>query len=427
MKRIPASQQIDHRIQEELESGTGGKLLRKLSEGGLVKLICRIVEEEVAEHLGRDYYERRDQEVGQRGYRNGYRDRRFLSSEGSVKVPIPRVRETEEPFRSVLLEKLERQTDRLEQMAVEMYARGLSTRDIEAVLRDEEGKLLLSKSSVSEITEELWAEYQAFSEADLSEHEVEYLWLDAVYEPMRAWLSRKEGILAAWAICRDGEKILLGLEIGLRESTESWTSFLHSLIRRGLREPVLVITDGNPGLLAAVEGSFSSSWRQRCTFHKKRNVLEKVPEKARDEVKAWLDSIYYAPNLETGEKLATEFIAKYKDQYPRAISAFQDDLAACLTHLRFPIVHRRSIRTSNSLERLFGEQKRRTKVIPRFFTEKSCLKLVFAALIRAAANFQAIAMTELTVAQLEVLRKEKELAAEPSLDYPLAQQLRRAA
>jgi transposase-like protein len=106
-------------------------------------------------------------------------------------------------------------------MAIEMYARGLSTRDIEAVLKDDEGQLLLSKSSVSEVTEALWAEYEAFAKADLSELEVEYLWLDAVYEPMRRWVSRKEGILAAWAVCRSGEKVLLGLDSECRSKGEA--------------------------------------------------------------------------------------------------------------------------------------------------------------------------------------------------------------
>jgi transposase-like protein len=393
----------------------------------VVKLIAEIVEREVREFLGRGSYERRPLDAEHRGYRNGYRDKVFKTAEGAVRVPIARVRETAEPFESQLLGRLGRHTQRLEQMAIEMYARGLSTRDIEEVLKDDEGQLLLSKSSVSEVTEVLWAEYEAFAKADLSELDVEYLWLDAVYEPMRRWLSRKEGILAAWAVCRSGEKVLLGLDIGTRESIESWTSFLHDLVRRGLREPVLVITDGNPGLLAAVNASFAHSWRQRCTFHKKKNVLEKVPDSAKDEIKSWLNSIYMAPNLETGEKLAAEFINLYQGLYPRAVASFSDDLEASLTHLRFPVNHRKGIRTSNSIERLFGEQKRRTKVIPRFFTEKSCLKLVFATVIRAAQGFRPFDMNELAIAQLENLRKQKELPPAPSLDYELATSLREVA
>ena len=427
MSRVPRSHRAGEEVFEHISEADGGELLHRLGRTGLVKLISEIVEREVTEFLGRDYYQRRCDDQPHRGYRNGYREKPFKTGEGSVKVPIARVRDTAEPFTSQLLGRLGGQTDRLERMAMEMYARGLSTRDIEEVLRDDDGSLLLSRSSVSQITSTMWAEYEAFAKADLSELEVEYLWLDAVYEPMRRWLTRKEGILAAWAVCRNGEKVLLGLEVGNRESTDSWTGFLHDLIRRGLREPVLVITDGNPGLTAAVTACFPNSWRQRCTFHKKRNVLDKVPDAARDEVKSWLNSIYMAPNLQTGEKLAADFIATYKDLYPRAVAAFNDDLEASLTHLRFPVNHRKGLRTSNSIERLFGEQKRRTKVIPRFFDEKSCLKLVFAALIRAARGFRPFAINQLALAQLEALRKEKELPPEPSLNYELASKLKEAA
>jgi transposase-like protein len=418
---------VGEEVFEHLCEADGGDLLQRLGRTGLVKLITEIVEQEVAEFLGRGYYQRRSSDQPHMGYRNGYRDKTFKTSEGAVKVPIARVRDTTEPFESILLDRLGGQTERLERMALEMYARGLSTRDIEEVLRDDDGTLLLGRSSVSQITEAMWSQYEEFSRADLNDFEVEYLWLDAVYEPMRRWLSRKEGILAAWAVCRDGEKVLLGLEVGNRESTDSWRSFLHDLVRRGLREPVLVITDGNPGVIAAVSACFPSSWRQRCTFHKKKNVLEKVPESSWEEIKSWLNTIYMAPNLETGEKLAADFISTYKDLYPRAVAAFSDDLDASLTHLRFPVNHRKGIRTSNSIERLFGEQRRRTKVIPRFFDEKSCLKLVFAALIRAARGFRPFAMNELTLAQLESLRKEKELPPKPSANYELANKLREAA
>ena len=427
MRRIPVSQRTDQQVLDDLEGLDGGQLFRRLSEGGLVKLISEIVEKEVNEHLGRGYYERRDLDEPHRGWRNGYREKGFSTSEGQVKVPIPRLRETKGLFESRLLSHLGRQTDRLERLVVEMYARGLSTRDIEALLKDDDGEVLLSKSSVSQVTESLWAEYEAFAQADLSDYEVEYLWLDAVYEPIRRFMSRKEGIMAAWAVLRDGEKVLIGLDIGLRESADSWASFIHDLIRRGLREPVLIVTEGNPGLLAAVTACFPGSWRQRCTFHKKRNVLEKIPEKAEEEINAWLNAIWGAPNLETGEKLAAEFIRTYQDRYPRAVASFKDDLEASLTHLRFPISHRRSIRTTNPIERLFGEQRRRTKVIPRFFDEKSCLKLVFATLIRAAEGFRPFAISGLIVAQLEALRKERELPEKQSLDYQLAKQPRRAA
>jgi transposase-like protein len=419
-------QQIEELIEQH--EGDGEQLLESLNRSGLIKLLTEAVAEEVKQFLGRDHYQRLEEGQEHKGYRNGYRDKSFRTAEGAVRVPIPRLRDTSEPFQSRLLGSLGRQTDRLGRMVIEMYVRGLSTRDIEALLRDEEGNLLLSRSAVSDLSAKLWEEYEQFAKADLSEHEVEYLWLDAVYEPMRRHLSGREGILAAWAVTRCGQKVLLGLDIGPRESRSAWQEFIHGLVRRGLREPALVISDGNPGLLAAVEASFPNSWRQRCTFHKKRNVLSKVPQGAeRDEVELWLANIYTAPTHEVGSRLAAEFIETFGSRYPRAVSSFEDDLEASLTHLRFPLNHRRGIRTSNSIERLFGEQRRRTKVIPMFFDERSCLKLVFASLIRAARGFRRFEMSDLSTAQLEHLRREKKLDSKPSLDYELARKVNEVA
>jgi transposase-like protein len=146
-----------------------------------------------------------------------------------------------------------------------------------------------------------------------------------------------------------------------------------------------------------------------------------------EAVEAWLNNIYMAPTYEVGCSLSSEFIKLYGDKFPRAVASFRDDLEASLTHLRFPLNFRRGIPTGNSIERLFGEQKRRTKVIPFFFDEKSCLKLVFAALIRAARGFRRFKISELAVARLESLRKEKKLVDKPSLDDEPARKLRSVA
>jgi transposase-like protein len=282
------SEQIAQRILDHFQNEQGGKLLQSVLQDGMRKVVTEMVEVEVTEFLGgRGHYERRDPESEVEGYRNGYRDKRFQTGSGTINVPVPRVRNTPEPFKSSILDKLGTRTDQLENLVAEMYARGLSTRDIEDALRDESGNLMLSRSSVSRLAEVLWTEYEEFSERDLSDYDIEYLWLDAVYESMRRHLSRKEGIFAAWGVCRDGSKVLLALDVGIRESTAAWTEFIHGLIRRGLREPLLVITDGSPGLVSAVGSCFPNSYRQRCLFHKTQNVLSKIPEEARGTVKSF--------------------------------------------------------------------------------------------------------------------------------------------
>ena len=139
-----------------------------------------------------------------------------------------------------------------------------------------------------------------------------------------------------------------------------------------------------------------------------RNVLDKLPNSAREEVKAWLGSVRDAPTPEVGQQAAAEMIARFEAQYPAAMKSFADDLDASLAHLRVPVAHRRYVRATNLIERSFVEERRRTKVIPRFFTERSCLKLAFGALERASRRWQRVTITELKQRQLELLRKDPE-------------------
>jgi putative transposase len=141
----------------------------------------------------------------------------------------------------------------LEKLAIEMYTRGLSTRDIEDAFRDVTRDLLLSRTAVSTLTDQLWEDYQTFCERDLSIFEVEYLFLDAVYESLRREASFKEGVFVAWAICRSGRKILLHMALGNRESYTAWKDFIRDMVKHGLNTPVLITTDGAPGSIRAVK------------------------------------------------------------------------------------------------------------------------------------------------------------------------------
>jgi transposase-like protein len=287
-----------------------------------------------------------------------------------------------------------------------MYVRGLSTRDIEDLFEDVQGQKLLSRNGVSELSKVLWKEYETFCERDLSGFEVVYLFLDAVYESMRLNRGSKEGILVAWGITREGHRVLLHLMLGNKESYENWRDLLRNMVKRGLRVPLLITSDGAPGLIRAIEQIWLKSLRQRCLVHKVRNIVAKLPAEAIPEVKAHLRSVFEAPTLEAGKKRAQEVLYKYQALYPSAMKAFSEDLEACLNHLKCPVKHRKAIRTTNLLERTFEEQKRRTKIIPRFFDEKSCLKLVFSTLIRVSQRWQRIRITSFELAQIDKLRKE---------------------
>lgn len=402
---IRIEQEIE-KILQNPEKQEGKNLLSELVLKGIEKIVQGVLEKEVDVHLGRDYYERA-KEAEFKGYRNGYEPSSIKTAEGKVKIKAPQVRGTDEPYRSKLLPLLRGRTESLEKMACEMYVRGLSTRDIDDLFRDNAtGKTLITRSAVSELTEELWKEYEDFCKRDLNDFKVVYLFLDAVYESLRIFKTRQEGILVAWAICEDGRKILLHLALGNKESHEDWKAFLRNLISRNLQAPVMVTSDGAPGLIKAIEEVFYSSLRQRCLVHKTRNVLSKIPECDVSTVKEDLHAIYYAASLDRAKEEVERFEKKYKKSYPSAVKCMREDLEACLNFLRCPLRHRKFIRSTNLLERTFGEQKRRTKIIPRFFNEKSCLKLIYSTLILASLKWSKIPMNDLELSKIKNLQIE---------------------
>jgi len=403
---VPPSDQMSKELFELLDGQAETEdLLSELMRRGTERLLQQALEEEVTEFLGRARYERSGAAETPVGYRNGYRDRTIKTAEGRLKVRRPRVRETDDPFESRLLARIDGLEERLQELALEMYVRGLSTRDIEATLVDQDGEPLLSRSSVSRLTNQLHEEYEAFAARDLSELDVVYLFVDGVYEAVRSY-TRNQAILCAWAICSDGSKQMLHLGCAGSESKDAWSAFFEEMTERGLRQPLLVVSDGAKGLMAAIQEHFPRSDRQRCLAHKLRNLASKLPRDPglRDPVMQEVKAVYYAPGRETAELLAERLIETYAGKYPAVVKCFTDDLEACLVHLSYPLAHRRYIRTTNLLERSFQEEKRRTKVIPHHVNERGATKLVFGVLIRSSRRWNRVKMTNLELAQLRNIR-----------------------
>jgi putative transposase len=408
MERIPASE----RTREHLKAQMEGKADAIGSNSDLVRLAARLIIEEALEGeaedaLGRGYYARGAAEGA--GYRNGYRTGRLKSAEGAIEYSAPQIADRDEPFRSRIRALLGKRTAELETLAVEMYARGLSTRDIEALLADENGQSLLSRTAVSEITERLWAEYEAFASRDLSEFEVVYLFVDGIAERLHLGQPR-EAVLAAWGILADGYKALLHLAPGTKEDTASCREFFQDMRRRGLPDPLLVVSDGAPGVIRAIEECFPRALRQRCLAHKMRNLQGKVPDDVWPELHARARACYQAASPALARLLRDDIVTTYGRDLPSAVACLNDDFEACIAHLKFPLAHRRVIRTTNLLERLFGEERRRTKVIPHAFGERAVLKLMYAALIRAAERWRGIRMSEFEQRQLKAIRDELDRA-----------------
>ena len=256
---------------------------------------------------------------------------------------------------------------------------------------------------MGELTRRLYEEYRVFSQRDLSSFDVVYLFVDGVYESVKKY-TNGQSLLCAWAICSDGTKQFLHLSAVQSESSEAWTAFFDDMIRRGLRQPLLVVSDGGPGVIAGIEKRFPKADRQRCIAHKLRNLWAKLPRDVATVILEEFRNVYYASNREVADTLASELIEKYAQLYPAAVQCFVEDLGACLAHLRYPDGHRHFIRTTNLLERTFEEEKRRTKVLPQHQNERGAVGLVFAVLWRTSKKWNHVSMTKPQLAELRNIR-----------------------
>jgi transposase-like protein len=396
------------RTRQSLSDLIEGRLSSPDGRAELVKLATRLIVEEALEAesrdaLGREYYEH-GAEPGQ-GWRNGVRTGRLKTAEGAIEYSAPQIAGRNEPFHSGIRDHLKGRTQVLEELAVELFARGLSVRDIEDAFRDESGRLLLSKTAVSELGERLWADYQEFATRDLSEYDIAYLFVDGIAERIRPG-QRREPVLAAWGFTASGTKVLLHLMAGSKEDAETVSAFFQDMRARGLGDPLLVVSDGAPGIIKAIETCFPRSERQRCLAHRMRNLAAKAGEDQWPEFKARAVAAYQAPSRAIARELAEGLVRDYEAVLPSAVACFMDDFEACIAHLRMPVSHRRAIRTTNLLERLFVEERRRLKIIPNAFGEKPVLKLMYGAMIRAAERWRAIRITDFERRQMAAVRQE---------------------
>ena len=340
-------------------------------------MLQQLLEAQQDDLLQRQHYERGD---GQGPYRNGYKQRTLQCAERCFHVQLPQVRGAEQPFLPELWRQLERRTQVLEELVCQMYVRGMSTRDVEQGLQQACGQFMVSDTQVSRITDALWQQYEAFCQRDLSHIELAFLLVDAIYEPIRR-CDGHQAVLVAWGLDVDGRRHLLGVQLGQRESKEQWLELLRDLVRRGLRTPLCMTSDGAPGVIAALEQVWPEAWRQRCWFHKMQNLQVKLPKEVWPSAKARLCDVRDAPDLESGRQRAEALQREWSELYPSAAQCLGEDLEALLTMLRLPSRLRAFMRTTNMVERSFLEQRRRDKVVPHLFEERDVLKLVFGTLM----------------------------------------------
>jgi putative transposase len=389
-RTVPPSAEIEEQIDRLLAVGVGENPRESLSELarlGARLIIQRAVEDEFDAWLGRARYERRPEyQRGLRNYegglRNGFRPRRVQTAEGELRVEIPQIRQAAEPFVSKLFPCSTKvlRTEPLRAMVIGAFVRGLSMRDVES-LCEQAGLGKLSKSTASRICEELRERFEQFKRRDLYDVGLAALFLDAVFLAVRPD-GPKEGVLVAWGFTEEGERVLLAVMLGMRESHEDWLALGRDLIARGLGAPLLIVADGAPGLIKAVEQCWPASDRQHCAVHRVRNLLAKLPEPQRERGRqAYWQALDDAIDERDGKQRLQALVAELdKAGYTAAAKCLAADLDALVVHLRYPTRHRRRWRSTNLLERSLAEVKRRSKVIGRFPGETSCLTLVWAVL-----------------------------------------------
>ncbi len=350
--------------------------LRAMFRGAIRASLAVFLEQEVETLVGAKWYAR---ERGRRDQRNGSYVRQLLTSLGQIDVTMPRTRESGSP--SEVLGRYHRRTAEIDALLTSAYVNGVSHRKAgeltEALLGER-----VSRSTVSRVTKRLDAQVEALRRAPIAgEHP--YLYLDATFVDAR-WARKVENVsaLIAYAVGPEGHRHLLGVALGAEESEASWSALLQELVDRGLTGVRLVIADEHAGLAAAVRRWLPEVKRQRCTVHLQRNVLVKAPQRLRKRLAREVGGLFTASSLADARTQLTRVTARWREHLPEAMACLTTGFAAAATFYGFPKAHWRRLRTTNSVERLHGEIKRRTKAVGAFPDRASALRLITAVALK---------------------------------------------
>lgn len=346
-----------------------------------------LFEEELQEYLGRAWYERHHGPQQEKQYRNGFGKPRTVSSgAGDISLQLPRLRQ---PWESQIVRRYQRMSDTVRQTLPELYMHGLATGDFGQCLHTLLGQdAPLSDSTIVRLKQEWKQDYEQWRRRNL-EQDYLYVWVDGVY-PKAGPKEDDMALLVVIGANRRGEKELLALEEGYRESSESWRDLLRSMKRRGVRWIGMSIADGVPGFEKALRDVFPQTKRQRCWVHKMRNVLDKVPLQVHDEVQQKLRAMYNARDRKEALALRAAFIQQYRSLYPKAITSLLEAGERLFTYFDFPQSHWRSIKTTNVIESVFSTVKLRTDAARRIRRRDSATYLVFKLLTTAEKRWHRI-------------------------------------
>lgn len=287
-----------------------------------------------------------------------------------------------------------------------LYVKGLSVRDVSdtfaAVFQDEG----VSPATASRIGQTIAGDFEAWQQRSLAGYDLLYLFVDGMYVKLHPDRDEKQPVLVAYGILWDGKKVLLHVDVGDRESYEACVGFLRELTERGLRTPLLYCSDDCPGLRKALKSVWPRALAQKCQAHKLRNILAKLPRGVQGTLKQQIRPVFEAQRYEEGLRRGRALVEQYRDRFPQAMACLEKSLEECLTCLKLPESHRVRVRTTNGLERLIEEARRRTKVIGTMPNETSGLSLIYAVMVETAKRWHGIKLTTADLEKLNSLRAE---------------------
>ena len=350
---------------------------------GVKAVLEEVLQEEMAEHLDAGY---RELTPTRRGERNGHYTRNLVTPAGRIeRLEVPRDREGE--FVTEVFERYKRMTGDVEEAVLEMYLSGISVRKIAGVT-EALSRVRIGKDAVSRIARRLEEEQKEWRMRTLKEKKYPYLYLDATYLKVRWGASvTSMALLVCVGVDEEGFREVLAVEVAGSEKSEAYASLLRGLLDRGLWGVRLVISDDHEGIKAAVRGELPGVGWQRCVVHFERNVLSHVPSSLMAEVAEDLKAVFKVRRENTARALAEEFVELYESRYPKAVSVFEAGVEDALTYLGLPGSHHARIRTTNMLERLFKEVKRRTRVVGVFPNETSAAVLATEIVLRSSEEW----------------------------------------
>ena len=350
---------------KELLSGDG-ELMRDLVRG----VVQEVLESEMNEALGAEKSQRVD---GRAGYRSGYYGRSLVTRVGNIELRVPQDRQG--LFSTEVFERYQRSEKALMDSLVQMYVQGVSTRKVKDITEELCGHSF-SAASVSRVTARLDAELEQFCSRRLEEA-YPYLVVDARYERTREdGVVRSRAVLVALGINEDGRRCVLGVELANRESANSWREFLLRLRERGLHGVEYVVSDDHPGLRRSIPEVFPEAVWQRCYVHFLRNALDHLPRKADDDCLMELRWLYDRRSTEEARRDLAVWLSKWQARYPKLCAWVEENIEETFTFYRLPAPHHKHMKSTNMLERLNEEIKRRTHIVRIFPNNASCLRLV---------------------------------------------------